>query len=191
MMRAYRLMVGVGLALALQSRAVAQGSGPGASVKPQAPAQVPAGTIDANWLSYDAGSKTVKFRLIAGMTGGAKSPYNFNGFTDGEMTLVVPESATVVISFENQDGVPHTAEVIADGPMPNMGVDPAIPRAYTKQLTQGIAQFGTDVMRFKAAPAGHYRIFCGFPGHGISGMWIRFEVSKEATEPSMHLTQRP
>ena len=82
------------------------GSGPGASVSARR-RSVARRDIDSNWLSYDSGTKTVKFKLIAGMTGGAKSPYNFNGFTDGEMTLVVPESATVVISFENQDGVPH------------------------------------------------------------------------------------
>jgi sulfocyanin len=199
MTREYRLIVVVGLALsALPSVAAGQGSGPGTPVKPQeqpakprAQETVPAGTIDRSWLAYDASTRTVKFRLIAGMTGGAKSPYNFNGFTDGELTLVVPEGANVVISFENHDGTPHTAEVIGDGPLPNLGIDPAIPRAYTKQLTMGIAQGGTDVMRFKAAPAGRYRIFCGFPGHGISGMWIWFEVSKDATEPSMFLTKGP
>jgi len=201
MKQGYRLIVLEGLVLlSLLSMAAAQGSGPGAgapvkpeapAVKPQAPETVPAGTIDRSWLAYDASTRTVKFRLIAGMTGGAKSPYNFNGFTDGELTLVVPEGANVVISFENHDGTPHTAEVIGDGPMPNLGIDPAIPRAYTKQLTMGIAQGGTDVMRFKAAPAGRYRIFCGFPGHGISGMWIWFEVSKDATEPSMYLTKGP
>jgi len=193
MRREYRLIVVAGLALSvLYSVAAGQGSGPGPSATPPAPAvkqqtpSVRAGTIDQSWLAYDADTKTVKFRLIAGLTGGAKSPYNFNGFTDGELTLVVPEGANVVMNFENQDGTPHTAEVIGDGPMPNLGIDPAIPRAYTKQLTMGIAQGGTDVMRFKAAPAGRYRIFCGFPGHGISGMWIWFEVRKDATEASMY-----
>ncbi|HUL69532.1 MAG TPA: sulfocyanin-like copper-binding protein [Gemmatimonadales bacterium] len=192
MKREYRLILVTGLALsALPSVTVGQGSGPGAG-NPPAPAakpqqqSVPTGQIDQRWLAYDPGTRTVTFRLIAGMTGGAKSPYNFNGFTDGEMTLVVPEGATVVMHFENQDGTPHSAEVIGDGPMPNLGIDPAIPRAYTKQLTMGIAQGGTDVMKFKAAPAGRYRIFCGFPGHGISGMWIWFEVRKDATEPSMY-----
>ncbi|HXI20299.1 MAG TPA: sulfocyanin-like copper-binding protein [Gemmatimonadales bacterium] len=144
---------------------------------------------DPAWLQWNPATRTMTFHLIAGMTGGAKSPFNFNGYSEGELTLVVPESANVVMNFVNQDGTPHSAEVIADKrPLPNMGIDPGIPRAYTRALTEGIAQFGTDVLRFKAAPAGDYLIFCGVPGHGLSGMWIRFNVSPEATEPVMHET---
>jgi hypothetical protein len=62
---------------------------------------------------------------------------------------------------------------------------PAIPRAYTKSVSEGIAQFGTDAMRFKATPAGSYLVFCGVPGHGLSGMWIRLKVSPDATTPSL------
>jgi len=174
------------MGFAFPTVAIAQGSGPGAA---KAPAQVAAGAIDPSWLSFDAATRTVKFKLIAGMTGGAKSPFNFNGFTSGEFTLTVPQDATVVISFENRDGTPHSAEVIGgDGPLPSMGGNPAIPRAYTKQATEGIAQFGTDLLRFKASPAGSYRLFCGVPGHGQSGMWIRFTVSPQANAPAMALT---
>jgi hypothetical protein len=176
------MLVLPGMVVALP-QAAAQGSGPGSS--PAKPAPAAAGRSDTNWLSFDPATKTVKFQLIAGMTGGAKSPFNFNGFTDGELTLTVPENSTVVIAFENRDGTPHSAEVIADGPIPNMGGDPAIPKAYTKQVTEGLPQFGTDVMRFKAAPAAAYRLFCGVPGHGLSGMWIRFVVSGTAGEPTL------
>jgi uncharacterized cupredoxin-like copper-binding protein len=40
-------------------------------------------------------------------------------------------------------------------------------------------------MRFKAAPTGDYLVFCGVPGHGLSGMWIRLQVRGDVTEPSM------
>lgn len=147
--------------------------------------------IDSTWLSYDSTTHTVKFKLIAGLTGGAKSPFNFNGYTDGELTLTVPVGANVVMSFSNQDGTPHSAMVIAaGGPVPNMAGDPAIPRAYTREASSGLAQGQTDTLKFKADPAGDYLIFCGVPGHGLSGMWIRFTVSPTATSPSLMATPK-
>jgi len=142
--------------------------------------------IDSTWLSYDSTSKTVTFKLIAGVTGGAKSPFNFNGFTDGELTLTVPTGSTIVMPFVNDDGTPHSAEIISgEGPIPNMAGDPAIPKAYTRNASQGLAQGQKDTMRFKAEPAAEYRISCGVPGHSLSGMWIRFVVSSEVSTPSV------
>ena len=142
--------------------------------------------IDSTWLSYDSASKTVSFKLIAGLTGGAKSPFNFNGFTSGELTLTVPAGSTVVMPFVNDDGTPHSAVMIpAEGPIPNMAEEAAIPRAYTREATQGLAQGQKDTMRFKAEPAAEYRIICGGSGHGHSGMWIRFVVSSQVSAPSV------
>lgn len=147
--------------------------------------------IDSTWLSYDSASNAVKFRLIAGLTGGAKSAFNFNGFTDGELTLSVPPGASVVMSFENQDGTPHSAVLIgAGGPIPNIAGEPAIPRAYTREATAGLAQGQTDTLRFKADPAGDYLIICGVPGHGLSGMWIRFTVAPGPGAPSLKSTPK-
>ncbi len=140
---------------------------------------------DPAWLKWNPDTKTVTFQLIAGVPASA-SPFNFNGFNDGALTLVVPAGATVVMPFVNEDGVPHSAEVISGtGPIPNMGVDAAIPRAYTINLLQGLNQGEKDVMRFTAAPPATYRIFCGVPGHGVSGMYIDMKVDSTATEPSM------
>jgi sulfocyanin len=135
-------------------------------------------------LSYDAASKTVTFALQAGGPGKA-GPFSFNGYGNGGATLTVPGGSTVVLNFENLDGTPHSAEIIADkDPMPNQGGDPAIPAAYTKDVTQGLPQGGKDVIRFTAPPSGNFRIFCGVPGHGLSGMWIRFKVDPAAKTPS-------
>ena len=67
--------------------------------------------VAPSWLSWDAGTSTATFKLIAGLRGG-KSPFNFNGWTDGDLVLTVPENSTVVMNFVNEDGVPHSAEVI-------------------------------------------------------------------------------
>jgi hypothetical protein len=52
-------------------------------------------------------------------------------------------------------------------------------------VSEGIGQFGKDVVRFKAAPAGKYLIYCGVPGHGLSGMWIRMEVVAGGEVPAL------
>ena len=75
-----------------------------------------AGAPDTTWLRWNATTRTATFKLIAGVPGRAKSPFNFNGYTDGELTLTVPENSTVVVNFVNDDGTPHSAEVIADTP---------------------------------------------------------------------------
>jgi sulfocyanin len=140
-------------------------------------------TAPSKWLSYEAAKNTVTFALEAGAPGSA-GPFNFNGYNNGRATLTVPAGSNVVLNFVNLDGTPHSAEVIADqDPMPNQGADPAIPAAYTKDVTQGIPQGGTDVISFTAPPSGSFRIFCGVPGHGLSGMWIRLKVDPGAKSP--------
>ena len=162
-------------------------------VEPAAPAPKPAPAGEAtpasnagqgNPLSYDVATNTVTFELIGGPLG-----FQFNGYAAGGATLTVPPKATVVMNFINKDGTPHSAEVISgEGPLPNAGVDPAIPRAYTNQLLQGLPQEGTDVMRFPVPESGTYRIFCGVPGHGVS-MWIWMKVDPAAKAPSFGPTK--
>ncbi len=154
--------------------------------------QPAARTPDPAWLKWNADTKTVTFQLIAGVPA-SSSPFNFNGFTDGKLTLVVPAGATVVMPFVNEDGVPHSAEVISGtGPIPNMGGDAAIPRAYTINLLEGLPQGGKDVMRFTAAPNATYRIFCGVPGHAPVGDVHRHEgrPDRQGTVDGAHSTAK-
>jgi hypothetical protein len=135
------------------------------------------------WLSYDAVSNTVTFELIAG-------PFAFNGYRDGGATLLVPSKATIVLNFVNKDGTPHSAIVIAgDGAIPNAPTDPAIPRAYTNKVLEGLAQEGKDVMRFPVPDSGTYRIVCGVPGHGLSGMWIWLKADPAVKQPTFGPTK--
>jgi FtsP/CotA-like multicopper oxidase with cupredoxin domain len=153
------------------------------------PASAQQQRVDPNWLSFDAAAKTIRFQLIAGLTG-LNGALNFNGFHNGEVTLVVPVGSKTEIEFRNDDGrTPHSAEVIAPQiPLPTGPVDPAIPRAFTLKLARGLPSDATDTMRFAAQPAGEYLIFCGVPGHGAAGMWIRLRVSATAKTPALLLT---
>jgi plastocyanin len=135
---------------------------------------------------YDAGTNTVTFDLIGGPSG-----FKFNGYANGEATLTVPSKANVVMNFVNEDGTPHSAEIFGgEGPMPNAGGTPAIPRAYTNKVVEGLPQGGKDVMRFTAPESGNYRIICGVPGHALSGMWIWFKVDPSAKQPSFGPTKK-
>jgi hypothetical protein len=149
---------------------------------PEAAPSPGSGASQEKWLSYDADKNAVTFELIAG-------PFTFNGYRNGEGSLVVPSKASVVINFVNKDGTPHSAAVISgEGPIPNAGGEAAIPRAYTNKLLEGLAQEATDVMSFTVPESGTYRIFCGVPGHGLSGMWIWFRVDPAARAPSFGST---
>jgi len=169
------------LALGVAQYACAQGSDTSDTTKRSAGSQ---------WLKYDAATKTVTFALVAGAPGGTGGPFNFNGYTSGSAALVVPPGSKVVINFENQDGTPHSAVVIGgDGPLPNIGGDAAIPAAYTRDVTQGLAQGGKDAMRFTAPASGSYRIICGVPGHALSGMWIWLKIDPNAKTPTFGPTK--
>jgi len=144
----------------------------------RAPAAAPAPAPSDSFLSFDAATNTVTFQLVAG-------PFDFNGFTSGGATLSVPPGSKNVMVFEQKDGTPHSAEVASgSGPVPNSGGDPAIPRAYTNSLVQGLPQGAVDTMRFTAPDSGSYRLICGVPGHALSGMWIWFKVDPAAKTPS-------
>ena len=67
-------------------------------------------------------------------------------------------------------------------------VTPAFPRAATKVLEQGTQPGNGEDVRFVAAKAGAYVIFCAVPGHGQAGMWIRLTVSDAARAPSVEAT---
>jgi hypothetical protein len=136
------------------------------------------------WVTYDAATNTVTFKLEAG-------PFSFNGFTNGGATLTVPPKSTVVMNFVQNDGTPHSAEVASgEGPLPNSGGDPAIPRAYTNKVVEGLPQGGKDVIRFQAPESGSYRIVCGVPGHALSGMWIWLKIDPAAKAPTFGATKK-
>ena len=134
------------------------------------------------YLTWDAATSTATFELVAG-------PFVFNGFGNGEATLTLPSKSNVVMNFIQDDGTPHSAEVASgEGPIPNSGGDPAIPRAYTRQMIAGLAQGETDVMRFTVPDSGRFRIICGVPGHPAAGMWIWMVIDPAAKEPAFGKT---
>ena len=132
---------------------------------------------------WDPATKTATLELIAG-------PFKFDEASNGSATFTVPANANVVINFVNNDGMSHSAEIVSgEGAIPNAAGDPAIPRAYTSKALEGLPQEATDVMKFTAPASGKYRILCGVPGHGLSGMWIWMNVDPTAKAASFETTK--
>ena len=169
--------------------AVAVGAAQPIAVRAQGGTAALPPAVDPSWLQVDTAAKAAMFQLVAGLTG-LNGALNFNGFRDGGLTLTVPVGWTVVMHFRNHDGMlPHSAEVIRDThPLPTGPVAPAFARAFTVRLDQGLISEQTDDLRFIADQGGSYLIFCGVPGHGAAGMWVRFEVSGSVRKPSLAAT---
>ena len=144
------------------------------------------GKIDPTWLRADAASKSVDFKLVAGLTD-ANGGMNFNGFGRGGLVLTVPHAWSVVLHFKNEDpNLPHSVEVIADGgAVPTGPVPPAFEHATTGRLDQGFPSGQGADIRFVSGKAGPFLIFCAVPGHGAAGMWIRLAVSETADKPTL------
>lgn len=159
---------------------------------PAAAQQAAPQAIDPKWMTVDARAKRVSFDVIAGHTP-LNGALNFNGYRDGELTFVVPAGWTVVMNFLNSDGaLAHSAEIIEDKePLPLRAVDPAIPNASTKDPEMGLSKGGKETIRFTAAPAGSYVVFCAVPGHGLGGMWVRLKIDPGASAPGMVVTPKP
>ena len=136
------------------------------------------------FMSYDPVGKTVALKVLAAH-GSVNGGLNFNGASNGGATITIPAGWTVAMAFTNEDAIPHSAILLPNQmPFPAQPQDPAIPRAYTVDVTAGLPTGKSDQSTFKASPAGQYLLACGVPGHAPSGMWIRLNVSADAKTPT-------
>ncbi len=138
----------------------------------------------------DAGTakvtKTVELTLIAGKTND-NSSFNFNGFSNGKMTLTVPVGWTVVVHYQNFSPLRHSFDVIPytgkqpDAPPP----PPVFNGATTQDPVSGIGVGKNETITFVAGKAGKYEYLCGVAGHAPAGMWNYLVVSSTAKVPSV------
>ena len=110
-------------------------------IRPQA-GWAAAATKLPSWVKVDAAHRTVSLKITAA-EGGANGTLNFNGYGNGQMTVVVPAGWRVHIDFANTGAgaLPHSVEVIRAVPaskIPPQAIPPAIPRAESRYLVAGI-----------------------------------------------------
>jgi FtsP/CotA-like multicopper oxidase with cupredoxin domain len=169
-LRLGRLALPLALALACAGRASAQA------------------TIDHTWLQTNADSSRATFALLAGLRG-VNGGMNFNGAANGTLVFTVPVGWHVTMKYRNADQMqPHSAVILPlVTPLPATAGRPAFAGATTRQVMQGTPPGGHEDFSFTADHAGEFMIYCGVPGHGMAGMWIRLTVSADAHQPGMSL----
>jgi len=148
-----------------------------------------------SWMKSDVEAKTVDMDIISGFNGNSGA-LNFNGYYEGNATIVVPVGWKVKVAFRNQDGnIPHSMAITEPYALDDfpLSIDPkvvAIKRAYSRSpITGQSATEKPDTVKFKTKEAGDYYLFCGVTAHGGAGMWIHFKVSDSATAPSLIVSE--
>lgn len=139
------------------------------------------------WFKMDEAAKTVTLDISAGATD-ANNHWNFNGYAQGNATVMVPEGYTVTINFKNDD--PLSAHSIgvdaATGSFPTVFDSPkpvfagAISPNPTS-MTEATASGQSATLTFTANKAGTYSLVCYIPGHAATGMWIYFTVTSDGS----------
>jgi hypothetical protein len=158
------------------------------SLAASAPASAAEDRFEPSWMTADPAAKSVTMQVVAGYNGN-NGAWNFNGYYNGSLNVVVPAGWTVVIEFRTRDAqVPHSLVVTkpyAEDEFPEKAGarEAAIKRAYTKSPDRGLRPPGNDRVRFKAGEPAKYYFFCGDVSHGLTGMWVRFEVNGDADAP--------
>ena len=135
-----------------------------------------------DWYQYDEAANTVTLDIVAGETPDINY-WNFNGYGNGDVTVVVPVGAEVTVNFSNEDpNLAHSIGVAAFSSNPPAALDetPVFEGAISSNPTDMTASTMTgesESFTFTADQAGEYSLACYIPGHAVSGMWIGFTVS--------------
>jgi sulfocyanin len=161
--------------------AASEAEAPAAAATP-APA-----AVSTDWLALDEGAMTATLDIVAGSTTDNNS-WNFNGFVNGGATVTVPVGYTVTINFSNNDpNMAHSIGVDArTGNFPPNIADPtpvfagAMSQNPTS-LVDATMPGEAETITFTADAAGEYTLVCYIPGHAVTGMWIRFNVSDDGS----------
>ena len=137
-----------------------------------------------DWYQYDEAANTVTLDIIAGETSDLNY-WNYNGYGNGDVTIVVPTGAEVTMNFTNQDpNLAHSVGIASFSSNPPASLDPepvfdgAISSNPT-DMTQSTQTGESETITFTADQAGEYSLACYVPGHAVSGMWIGFTVSDD------------
>jgi uncharacterized cupredoxin-like copper-binding protein len=131
-----------------------------------------------SWFRVDGNQ--VQMDVVAAASQGGQ--WTFNGGSNGNMTITVPEGAQVTINFRNDDAsMVHSIGVAeyAATPPAAPAAEPAFAGAISgnaTSVTDATAAGASETITFTADRAGEYMLLCYVPGHGVAGMWVRFNV---------------
>jgi len=130
-------------------------------------------------------SKTVALKIIGGQSG-SSSGFNFNGYSNGNMVIKVPEGWKVTVDFSVQSSLSHSAVIAPWSEREASSFDTAFAGSAMPDYTSGINKGDKPVsFSFAADKAGKYAIVCAVPGHDDLGMWDEFDVENGLVKPEV------
>ena len=163
-----------------------------ATSEPAAAAAAPEAAASAgemsmrDWFHVDEANQSVHMTITAGATD-TKNYWNYNGGTNGDMTITVPVGFTVMIDFRNNDpNMAHSLGISATtsgfGAMlePDVVFEGALTSNPTSMVEATMPGLEESIMFVASAP-GDYAMVCYIPGHAATGMWIYFNVSADGS----------
>ena len=191
-MKAYRLLP----VIAMVATACGGGDAPPADSGDSAPAAQPAAATPAGptvptgpvsvpeWYGVDHDAQTVTLSITAGSIPD-NNYWNFNGYTNGAVSIVVPEGYTVSIELINEDpNMAHSLGISSE--LSNFATPPAPTPVFAGAITENPQSMvdatmpgESETITFVADAAGTYTMVCYIPGHTAIGMWVFFEVTAD------------
>lgn len=137
------------------------------------------GRSAAPLLSSSSAARTVHLQLLAADPNGT-SQFNFDGASDGQMTITVPLGWTVDITCANRSTtLSHSCAVVSAGTR-----TVAFSGSSTPDPVEGVPPGKAEAFSFVASRTGTYDLVCLVPGHRGAGMWDRFVV-RAGARPSI------
>jgi len=140
-------------------------------------------------LSSDTTSHTVQVTADAAY-GGLGGDMNFDGYSNGHLTITVPYGWIVQVDCTNDSKLlSHSCAVVSDDRSQVLGTrPPAFPNAASPDPYDGSRPGAKSTFEFLADRVGRYRLTCLVHGHEVDGMWDYFVVAPAGTPPSVTTT---
>jgi Sulfocyanin (SoxE) domain len=158
------------------------GTGTGVAVAGRSSSSSPS---PRSFLRWDAGRHVVRLTLLAGL-GGANGGFNFDGYGRGELLVVVPLGARVVVDCENRGATRHSCAIVHG----SLATRPAFRGAASPAPRVGLSPGARATFSFRATRIGSFRIACLVPGHEQARMWDVLDV-KRVRRPSISARSGP
>jgi plastocyanin len=118
------------------------------------------------YMKADSANKTVT--VVLDITG-----FSYDGYSNGHMTVCVPQGWKVTAQCTNKTTVPHSCAVVENA----TATSPAFSGAATKDPVGGLQPGDAESFTFTPDRTGQFRIVCLVPGHEDAGMWDYFNVT--------------
>ncbi len=130
-------------------------------------------------------SKSVTLDIVGGQ-GNAGSGFNFNGYSNGDMIVEVPEGWKVSVDFTVDSSLSHSIIITPWSQRQAAGFTKAFNGAAIPNYSSGIHKGDPAAhFSFEASKAGKYAMVCAVPGHNDLGMWDQFDVVSGLAKPEV------